>query len=873
MNDISHIDTLPEAIDAPNYLDYKSLVWEAIHAIEDAGGDKWSNYNDSDPGRTILDILCFALLDLGYKANFPIAHILSDKKGNVRTKNSLYRASEILFTNPITLPDFRKLLIDRSDAIKNCWIEPIKREVFRGSLHTTYELCDELKITYISAKEDELSLKAKKSLKLDLKELHEGINGLLFQHRNLGDHFLKPKMLIPTRWDLTGKFYFSSGLDLEKEIAWVYYQLNNSWSTYIHFQSYEELKEQGKSVDQILSGPRLNNGFINDEDLKPLLQRFDFEKLKSELMNKAEISSIYSFDIQPNHTHKSSKGKGEIVSGTSPFFDYTRVAQTINDSSTLQFYDGNQLVRRIDQVKVNTYYNLLADRKAVSPLFEKELGPTVPKGRYRDLKSYHSLQYLFSQQFGLDVDRSFDGVPAKEKGRIKQLKAYLMLFEQLIADHQAQLENLGALMSFDSGVKVGEQLCKTYYSKELYDSPGARFILKAFDVYKKENGFLDRHPEKTWECFKKDPNNQYASFLENQKNNVDKNIDRKSKVLEHLLSRFGEKYDASCAPVLNPSYGNYKLAKVEIISSLLKNYPIYSENISRSYFQTSECEHHKHINLFSGIERRMELLFQLTAYYQEVIDLVRSKIKKEESQNQLDISTDRTKEGYMIVIRYQGEELLRMPFIRDTMHETIHFHLDVLQRICNETKGFVLIDHQLLLSNMQNCKWNVIRNGKVQKFSGNDGPKTEFITNRAIDLANKFSTVWKDNQVYLRLCQNRKRLKDYKEEAVRSDNPVFMPGASIFLPSWVSKLRDPAFLNLFKSKCLREGPVYLDFSFHRIPAVLMQDLLTVRRTWLEELHDVQNGSAGESVSKTHFGSLANNLLLDLILQSQNKSSE
>ncbi|MEO9481949.1 MAG: hypothetical protein ABJG47_00795 [Ekhidna sp.] len=872
MNDVSHIDTIAESIDSSNHVNYKNMIWEAIDAIEESGGEKWSNYNSSDPGRTILDILCFALLDLGYKSDFPIEDLFSGKDGKIQTADKLYTAREVLFTNPVTLPDFRRLLIDRSDAIKNCWIEPASKKLFQGSFQTYYELCDELKISFLKKHLQTSSGKATDPFSEELTKLWRGINGLLYQHRNLGDLFLKPIMLTPVSWNVKGKFYFNSGIDIESEIANIYYQLNDFWSAYIHFHTYEELKEQGKSVDQILNGPRLDNGFILDEDLKPLTRCFDLKELKSSLTEVENLSNVFSFGIDALNV-KSANGKIAIPSGTSPFFDYTRASEVIQNTKELQFYNGDQLVRRVDQAKVNTYYNLLADRKAIGGnVFPNDLGPELPKGKHRKIKSYHSPQYLFSQQFGLNVDRSFEGVSASEKGRIKQLKAYLMLFEQLIADHQAQLAHAGELLSFDSGVKVGKGLCKTYYSQGLYKAPGARFILKAFDNYKRDNQYLREHPEKTWELFKKDKSNVYESFLENHKNKVDKNIDRKSKIMEHLLSRHGEKYDESCAPILNPHYGNYSLAKVEIISSLLRKFPVYSENIGRSYFNQSKQEEAKELNLFSGLELRLELLFQLTAYYQEIIDLVRENLKKIESEMNMEIYPERTAEGHMIVVKYQKEEILRMPFIKDTLHETILYHLDVLQRLCDETKGFVLIDHQLLITNLQGCKWNVIRKEQVQEFKSGGKRIMDFTMQTAIHLANKYETVWIEDDVHIRLSATSRKIRKFPVEKLHSNHPVFRPSSSIFLPSWVSKLRDPAFHELFKNKCFREGPVYLDFSFHRIPANLMEDLLTVRETWLEDLKAIQEGNAGSSVSKSYMGSVANGILLDLILQSQKRST-
>jgi hypothetical protein len=40
-------------------------------------GDQWSDFNSHDPGITILEQLCYAITDLAYRSNFPIADLIA----------------------------------------------------------------------------------------------------------------------------------------------------------------------------------------------------------------------------------------------------------------------------------------------------------------------------------------------------------------------------------------------------------------------------------------------------------------------------------------------------------------------------------------------------------------------------------------------------------------------------------------------------------------------------------------------------------------------------------------------------------------------------------------------------------------------------
>jgi hypothetical protein len=103
-------------------LDYESLRRQGIAWLEKLAGSEWTDFNAHDPGITILEQVCYALTDLSYRINYDMDDLLSREGED--TYDSLYRPEQILVTKPVTLLDWRKLVID-VEGVKNAWFEPV----------------------------------------------------------------------------------------------------------------------------------------------------------------------------------------------------------------------------------------------------------------------------------------------------------------------------------------------------------------------------------------------------------------------------------------------------------------------------------------------------------------------------------------------------------------------------------------------------------------------------------------------------------------------------------------------------------------------------------------------------------------------------
>jgi hypothetical protein len=104
--------------------DYDRLREQGLRQIQKLSYQHWTDYNLHDPGITILEALCYAITDLGYRSGYPIRDILtSERQGVAVNSGDFHTAREVLTSGPITFDDLRKLLIDIR-GVRNAWVQP-----------------------------------------------------------------------------------------------------------------------------------------------------------------------------------------------------------------------------------------------------------------------------------------------------------------------------------------------------------------------------------------------------------------------------------------------------------------------------------------------------------------------------------------------------------------------------------------------------------------------------------------------------------------------------------------------------------------------------------------------------------------------------
>ena len=98
-------------------LDYDGLRAEALALLGRLGGDQWTDFNSHDPGITILEQLCFALTELAYRSQWPIEDLLASAGLDWRPA-----AAEILGGDPVSREDLVALV--RALGYQGVRVEP-----------------------------------------------------------------------------------------------------------------------------------------------------------------------------------------------------------------------------------------------------------------------------------------------------------------------------------------------------------------------------------------------------------------------------------------------------------------------------------------------------------------------------------------------------------------------------------------------------------------------------------------------------------------------------------------------------------------------------------------------------------------------------
>jgi hypothetical protein len=108
--------------------DFANLRQAGLQYIQDLGSNIWTDYNEHDPGITILEALCYAITELGYRTALPMKDLLAGKDGAIPSSQTFYTAKKILTQSPLTIDDYRKLLID-IPGVQNAWLQIASSEV------------------------------------------------------------------------------------------------------------------------------------------------------------------------------------------------------------------------------------------------------------------------------------------------------------------------------------------------------------------------------------------------------------------------------------------------------------------------------------------------------------------------------------------------------------------------------------------------------------------------------------------------------------------------------------------------------------------------------------------------------------------------
>jgi len=114
-------ETISNSFALTSTQDFSYLREKGLQYIQKLSGKLWTDHNLHDPGITILEVLCYALMDLGYRTNFSMKDLVTEPDGSIDRENAFHPAHKIFTTHPVTIEDYRKILVD-IPGIRNAWL-------------------------------------------------------------------------------------------------------------------------------------------------------------------------------------------------------------------------------------------------------------------------------------------------------------------------------------------------------------------------------------------------------------------------------------------------------------------------------------------------------------------------------------------------------------------------------------------------------------------------------------------------------------------------------------------------------------------------------------------------------------------------------
>jgi len=479
-DDLKHSTTISKKDHGfPDYLDFNKLRSEGIEYLGELAGQIWTDHNVHDPGITILEMLCYALLDLGYRTNLPLEDILTRNPEDTSPDNNFFTPAKILACNPLTITDFRKLLIDLKE-VRNAWLEPatdttdISRSTFLNGLYHVYLDLEKDIDNYGEFNSDFKNLAYANEYK---ETVISQVKKSLMAHRNFCEDFVDINILCKLPMGVCAEIELEDDVKADKVYITLVESLRNFFTPSPRFYTLQQLLDKQKSIEEIFAGRPYDvtqsHGFVDTEEFEALLlkKEIHLSDVYEVLFNVPGVRSVRNLSLRLCDDTQSKAGwKFQIKKNHIPEFSFRCSGFRFTRNGMPISVDLKKYERLFD---LNFSHNGKILYHSPTPYLDTE----IPKSSYRrDLAEYYSVQNEFPRVYAIEEGALADDAPDLRKAQALQLKGYLLFFDQLLANYLAQLSNLRSLFALNSPENEKEQ--HTYFINQLNTVPELQKLLR-----------------------------------------------------------------------------------------------------------------------------------------------------------------------------------------------------------------------------------------------------------------------------------------------------------------------------------------------------------------------------------------------------------
>lgn len=551
----------------PDGLDFEGLREEGIRLVQETSGDVWTDYNLHDPGVTLLEAICYAMTDLVYRTSFSAADYLASSDGAIDfKKQALYRPDEIFPCRPVTENDYRKLILNSVPNTDNVWIT--RRKSQTGDLFGLYQI-------YVL-----LSERVKDQGNAGVRKVYaSAITKVFAANRNLCEDLAGVDIVERISYSMLGEIEIEGKKEPADILAEVYFACAQYLSPKISLQSYAEMYNSGSSLEELLSGPLTEHGYIAEDELHPWRGQFSIPDLVGKITQIEGVKNVRHLvfvDGKGNETDSINLGNAHSNLSTACL----RFPPPDGEAGIKLYKTGKAYP--VSPRDVETEFNRL-DYKHQALRRRKRrfdwVDAMLPAATYRQTSAYYSLQNHFPDVYGLNAYGVPDSAPPERKALAMQLKAYLLFFEQVMANFLQNVQEIPRLFSLD------EQLRQSIFYQVLRNDA----VPRVEEVYLGDIAQMD---------------SKLAELIAG----FDNYADRRNRVLDYLLGLYGEKFSQNSLHQFFAEHADTEDQRISNKIAFLKDIVDLSKNRAAAFdYRKPTDDYHNS----SGLKKKLSVLLDL----------------------------------------------------------------------------------------------------------------------------------------------------------------------------------------------------------------------------------------------------------------------
>lgn len=667
----------------------------------------------------------------------------------------------------------------------------------------------------------------------------------LHANRNLCEDFISLKTVRDEDVAICVDIDVRPDADMEKVQAEVFYLVENYMNPSVNFYLLKELVAKGRKTEEIFEVPKLSHGFIDKDELdktqlRSVLYASDIINL---LMDVEGVVAVRNFMF----TKYDANGKAvagqvgakwcmHITAGHKPVL-------SVNRSKIMFFKNNFPFLATYDEIR-DTLRLLRATRERPKLKGQQDDLP-LPKGTHHDLADYYSIQNDLPQTYGVgEAGLPLTATPLR-KAQAKQLKVYLLFYDQLLANFFSQLSNASTLFSL-------HDVRQTYFAQYLQSIPGIEPIFKQDPPGTSTLSEVFASQDSTASS----SNERWKKLVEDEQLFAQ----RRNKFLDHLLARFAESFNNYVLMMYSINHQTKSaeaLSAKEIVDNkidFLKEYPAisYSRGTAFNYYPLTPAKEVDKAMLWdtgnvSGLEKRSAKFAGITNYFRRFLSCIKNVEIKTMQENVIqEDDTSLVKTFYEVVFTSKrGDQLLLKEKFED--REGAELAVTRLLALAHDRANY--------LYDVPNKKLELIDDdSKVVAVTITTYANKGLADKASKQFAKEFSEDCADAEgmlliehLLLRPRNNKYQLMQVcldKDCQFCGEEDPYSFRASVFLPYWPDKFNHMNFRTYFQQMIREEAPAHILLKVCWISNTAMRALETAYQSWLSALanytHDPQS---------------------------------